>query len=78
MHLTHQQIASVATGFLDTEMNGSSIRLLRTTEAQRLVYPEGDVGLRRARTAAGITLSLRTDSQTLTLGCSDILLLSNL
>lgn len=78
MHLTHQQIASVATGFLDMEISGSSMRLLRTTAAQRTVYSEDEVGLKRARTAAGITLSLRTDSQTLTLGCSDILLLSNL
>ena len=75
MHLTHRQIASVATGFLNVEMHGSSMRLLRTTAAQRAVYPEDDVGLRRARTTAGITLNLRTDSQTLTLGCSDILLL---
>lgn len=77
MHLTSQQIASIATGFLDVEINGNSMRLLRTTAAQRSVYHEDDVGLRRARTAAGITLSLRTDSRTLTLGCSDIALLPN-
>ena len=74
MRLTPQQIRSISTGVLDMKEQGSSLRLLRMTDAQRAVYTEDEVGWRRAQTTAGITLDLHTDSQTLTLACSDIYL----
>lgn len=74
MRLNPEEIRSVATGILDMKTDGSSVRLLRMTDAQRAVYPEDYVGWRRAQTMAGVTLDFRTDSRALTLACSDICL----
>ena len=74
MRLDQNTIRSVATGILDCKTEDGGIRLLRMTDAHRAMYPEDNVGWRRAQTMAGITLDFHTDSQTLTLACSDILL----
>ena len=77
MRLTPEQIRSIATGILDMKEENGSVRLLRITDAQRAVYQEDEVGWRRAQTTAGITLDFHTNSQTLTLACSDIRLSPN-
>ena len=77
MRLDQNTIRSVATGILDCKTEDDGIRLLRMTDAHRAMYPEDNVGWRRAQTMAGITLDFHTDSQTLTLACSDILLNPN-
>lgn len=77
MRLTPQQIRSIATGILDMKERAGSVRLLRITDAQRAIYHENDTGWRRAQTTAGITLDFHTDSQALTLACSDIYLNPN-
>ena len=77
MRLTPEQIRSVTTGILDMRAERGSIRLLRMTNAQRAVYLPGETGWIRSQTMAGVTLDFRTDSEILTLACSEILLNPN-
>ena len=77
MRLNPAEIRSISTGILDLKTDGSNVRLLRMTDAQRAMYPEDNVGWMRAQTMAGVTLDFRTDSRTLTLACSDICLNPN-
>ena len=77
MRLTPEQIRSVSTGVLDMKAEAGSIRLLRMTDEQRGVYQPGETGWIRSRTMAGITLDFQTDSESLTLACSGILLNPN-
>ena len=72
MHLTSEQIRSIATGVLDMQEENDGLRLLRMTDAQRSVYSIDETGWQRAQTTAGVTLDFYTDSETLTLACSGI------
>ena len=77
MLLTPEQLRSIATGILDMQSEGSSVRLLRMTDAQRAVYNIDETGWKRAQTTASVTLDFYTDSEALTLACSGILLSPN-
>ena len=77
MRLTTNQIRSISTGILDMKTEGDSVRLLRMTDAQRAVYQPGETGWIRSQTMAGVTLDFHTDSETLTLACSEIFLNPN-
>lgn len=74
MRLTAAELRSIATGVLSLIEEKNGVRLLRMTDAQRAVYDREEVGWRRARTMAGITLDFSTDSRILTLACFEILL----
>ena len=75
MRLTLDWIRVIASGVLEWKEENRGIRLLRTTTEQRSIY--GAKIPKRTLTMAGIKLDFWSNSKTLTLGCSDILLNPN-
>jgi len=72
MKLTAAEIRSIAAGVLDMEEEAGGVRLFRMTKAQRAWYDAKNTPVNRAHSMAGVTLDFYTDSNNLTLACSDL------